>query len=131
MKKFFTFVVGLFFIVCMSPHSFANIQGEAQDLVLSGKVENGIRIIEVEASRYKFEPDPITVKLGEKVRLLVTSTDVAHGLAISEFKVNVSVPAGETKTADFIADKKGSFHMLCSVYCGPGHGHMHGTLVVQ
>ncbi|MFH0941213.1 MAG: cupredoxin domain-containing protein [Candidatus Omnitrophota bacterium] len=131
MKKFFALAVGSFFFACMSPYSFANIQGEAKDLVLSGKVENGIRIIEVKASRYKFEPDPIVVKLGEKVHFLVTSTDVAHGLAISEFKVNVSVSAGETKTSDFIADKKGAFHIYCSVYCGPGHAHMHGTLVIQ
>lgn len=105
---------------------------EAQGLVLSGKVDaNGIRVIEVRASRYKFEPDPIVVKLGEKVRLLVTSTDVAHGLAITELKVNISVPAGETREIEFIADKKGTFHMHCSVYCGPGHGHMHGALIVQ
>lgn len=133
MKKFFVFVVGSFFIACMSLYSFANMhpKGEAQDLVLSGKVENGMRIVEVKASKYKFEPDPIVVKLDDKVRLLVTSTDVAHGLAISEFKVNVSISIGETKAADFIADKKGTFHIYCSVYCGPGHAHMRGTLVCQ
>jgi nitrosocyanin len=143
MTKFFVFVVGSFFIVCMSPYSFANDsvkehdhgmhrQGETQGLALPGKVdENGIRIIEVKASRYKFEPDPIVVKLGEKVRLVVTSIDVAHGIAISEFKINLSVPAGKTESVDFVADKKGSFQAYCSVYCGPGHAHMHGTLVVQ
>ncbi len=142
MKIFFTFIVGSFFIACMSPYSFASDsikehghsmhhQGEAQEFALSGKVENGIRIIEVKASRYKFEPDPIVVKLGEKVRLLVKSTDVTHGLAIADLKINISVLAGEIKAAEFVADKKGVFHMHCSVYCGPGHGHMHGTIVVQ
>ncbi|MBI5874040.1 MAG: cupredoxin domain-containing protein [Candidatus Omnitrophica bacterium] len=143
MKKYCFFVMSLFFIACITQYVFANASiekhehnmhhhDEAQRPVLSGKVdENGIRIVEVKASRYKFEPDPIVVDLGDKVRLLITSTDVTHGLAISEFKVNVSVPAGETQIVEFIADKEGSFHMYCSVYCGPGHAHMHGTLVVQ
>ncbi len=102
-----------------------------QNLELSGKLENGIRIIEVRASRYKFEPDPIVVKLGEKIRLVVTSLDVAHGIAISEFKVNLSVPAGKKESIEFVADKQGAFHAYCSVYCGPGHGHMHGSFIVK
>jgi cytochrome c oxidase subunit II len=98
---------------------------------LSGKVENGIRIVEVKALRYKFEPDPIVVRLGEKVRLVVTSIDVAHGIAILEFKINLSVPAGKTENVEFVADKKGSFPAYCSVYCGSGHGHMQASLVVK
>jgi|GEM_PF-868168 len=104
---------------------------DTQDYELSGKIENGIRVIEVKAFRYKFEPDPIVAKLGERVRLIVTSADVAHGLAISEFKVNVSIPPGKTETVEFIADKKGTFHAYCSVYCGPGHQDMHGDFVVK
>ena len=98
---------------------------------LSGKFENGIRIIEIKASRYKFEPDPIAVKLGEKVRLVATSLDVVHGLAISEFKINLTIPVGKTTSVEFIADKKGTFHAHCSVYCGPGHGHMHASFIVE
>lgn len=103
----------------------------SEDTELSGKVEDGIRIIEVKASRYKFEPDPIVVKLNEKVRLIVTSTDVAHGIAISEFNVKLSVPAGKTESFEFVADKKGTFHAYCSVYCGSGHGRMHAGLIVK
>ncbi|MFZ5800438.1 MAG: cupredoxin domain-containing protein [Candidatus Omnitrophota bacterium] len=106
-----------------------NSSGEGPGL--SGRIENGVRIIAVKASSYKFEPDPIVVKLGEKVRLVVTSTDVAHGLAIAEFKLRISIPAGKTETVEFIADKKGTFQMRCSVYCGPGHGQMRGELIVR
>jgi cytochrome c oxidase subunit 2 len=85
----------------------------------------------VKASRYKFSPDPIVVKLGENVRLLLTSTDVEHGLSIPEFKVNVVAAKGETKNVDFIADKKGTFHAHCNVYCGPGHDQMHASFIVE
>jgi cytochrome c oxidase subunit 2 len=104
---------------------------EGKNLELSGKVENGIRVIEVKASQYKFEPDPIIVRLGEKVRLVVTSIDVAHGLAIPEFNINLPVAAGKIESLEFIADKKGLFHVHCSVYCGSGHAHMHASFIVQ
>ena len=97
----------------------------------SGELVNGIRVIEVKASKFKFEPDPIVVKQGEKVRLVATSTDVKHGLAIPEFKVNVVTEVGKTSTVEFIADKTGEFRTHCSVFCGIGHGNMQGTLVVK
>src|SRR3989338_7999536 len=143
MKKHFILIIALFLLAFVSSYCFAanpikeqNHKGhhqqkkEGEGLVLSGKVENGIRIVEVKASRYKFEPDPIVVRLGEKVRLVVTSTDVAHGLGISEFNVKLSVSAGKTERIEFIADKQGEFHAYCSVYCGPGHGHMHASFIV-
>ena len=63
--------------------------------------------------------------------MVVTSTDVAHGIAIPELNVNLSVPAGKTESIEFVADKKGSFHAHCSVYCGPGHSKMKGKLIVK
>jgi heme/copper-type cytochrome/quinol oxidase subunit 2 len=142
MKKYMVIFMALFLVTFVSLYCFAagsiddqhkgHQHGVAKDetLELSGKIENGIRAVEVKASRYKFEPDPIVAKLGEKVRLIVTSTDVTHGLAISEFKINLSVPAGKTKSVEFVVGKMGTFHAYCSVYCGPGHGHMHGRFVV-
>ncbi len=144
--KHFSFIIGLFLVMFTSLYCFTASQAEEQyakarrhktireiskNPELSGKLEDGIRTIEVKASRYKFEPDPIVVKLGEKVRLVVTSTDVAHGIAISEFKVKLSVPAGKTESVEFVADKQGEFHAYCSVYCGPGHGHMHASFIVK
>ena len=146
MKKHFSFIIGLFLVMFTSLHCFAASQAEEQyakgrhhkttreiskNPELSGKLENGIRIIEVKASRYKFEPDPIVVRLGEKVRLVITSTDVAHGIAIQEFNVKLSVPAGKTERIEFVANKQGEFHAYCSVYCGPGHGHMHASFIVE
>ena len=97
---------------------------------LSGKIENGTRIIEVTASRYKFQPDPIVVKLGDKIRILATSADVPHGFAIQEFNVNSRIDPGKTNTIEFTVDKEGEFTEYCSVYCGPGHMGMHGKFIV-
>lgn len=143
MKKHLILLIGLFLIVfsgsyCLAvnpmesdSHRGHQHENNEEYLKLSGKLDNGVRVIDIKASRYKFEPDPIVVSLGEKVRLVATSTDVVHGLAISEFKVNISIPVGKTESIEFVADKKGNFHAYCSVYCGPGHGHMHASFIVQ
>lgn len=109
-------------------HEGTEAQG-AHDV--SGYVKNGVRIVKLRASRYKFEPDPIVVKHMEKVRLIATSSDMTHGIAIPDFKVELTIPPGGKSETEFIADKKGVFHAHCSVYCGPGHSHMHGQLIVE
>ncbi|NQT46178.1 MAG: cupredoxin domain-containing protein [Candidatus Omnitrophica bacterium] len=97
---------------------------------LSGQLQDGVRVVKVRAFKYGFDPDPIVVKVGEKVRLEVTSSDVRHGLGISDIDVNVLTLKGKTGVAEFIAEEAGEFHVHCSVYCGAGHGKMHGLLVV-
>jgi len=97
---------------------------------LSGRVVNGIREIRVEAFKFGFGPDPIVVRKGEKVRLIAKSTDVKHGLGIEDFSIDMELPPGEEKVVEFTPDKAGEFHIHCTVYCGSGHGDMHGTLLV-
>jgi len=134
MKKY---IIALFFIflssLCfaVSPAPEKNKSQDNDNPALSGKVDNGVRIIEVQVSRYKFSPDPIVVKLGERVRLVLTSSDVAHGLVISEFNVKLICDIGKTSTVEFVADKKGTFVVRCNVYCGPGHTHMQASFVVK
>ena len=98
---------------------------------LSGKIIDGVRVVKVEAFKYGFAPDPIVVGLGEKVRLELESRDVAHGIGIKEYGMDEAIPAGGEATASFTADKAGTFHVHCTVFCGPAHGDMHGTLIVK
>ncbi len=132
MRKYFILMVIMFLSGFMNAYCLADkpVESRGQSYELSGRIEEGVRIIEVKASRYKFEPDPIVVKLGDKVRLVVTSADVTHGISISEFKVNLSIPVGKTKQVEFIADKEGKFSAYCSVYCGPGHSRMQANFIV-
>ncbi len=129
MKRFFSVLAGLFLILFLN--SFCFSAEVSKDAGFSGKLENGVRVIEVKASKYKFEPDPIIVKFGEKVRLVAVSTDVTHGLAIGEFGINLKLPVGKPQSVEFIADKKGKFKVYCSVFCGAGHSHMQGSFIVK
>ncbi|MDP2691275.1 MAG: cupredoxin domain-containing protein [bacterium] len=93
------------------------------------KVE--VREITMTAKKFEFTPDTITAKKGEKLRLEITATDVAHGFAISEFNINQPIDPGKTTIVEFIPDKAGEFDFSCSVFCGGGHGGMRGKLVVE
>ena len=96
-----------------------------------GKYLSRIKEFKVIAKKYAFVPAEIKVKQGDIVKITLTSEDVAHGLAIKEYGVNVSVKKGEAKKVEFLADKKGTFLFRCSVFCGPGHSGMTGRLIVE
>ncbi|MCM8809500.1 MAG: cupredoxin domain-containing protein [Candidatus Omnitrophica bacterium] len=97
----------------------------------SGKIVNGFREIEIEAFQFGFKPEKIVVKKDEKIRLIAKSIDVLHGIAIKEYNINQELPPNKIKIIEFTADKAGEFHFYCSVFCGAGHGKMHGKLIVK
>ena len=95
--------------------------------------EDGTRVIRIEAERFDYIPSQIRVRQGERVRLIFTSRDTTHGVAIAEYGIRKDIPPrgkGET-IVEFTADKAGSFTYRCSHLCGAGHAMMRGTLVVE
>ena len=119
--KISLFLVAIFMVFCLS---------SAVAETPSGVIEDGVRVVKVKAFKYGYEPDPIIVKRGEKVRLEVTSTDATHGFAVKEFRINATLPAKKTVPINFSADKAGTFTIRCSVYCGSDHLKMQGKLKV-
>jgi len=83
------------------------------------------------AQKFEFVPDTITVSRGDTVRMSIESVDVDHGITISAFGVNEYLESGETTIVEFVANKRGEFPFICSVFCGSGHGQMRGMLVVE
>ena len=89
------------------------------------------RIIEVLARRYTFEPAQIEATAGERLRILVRSGDGPHGFEIKKFKVSKEIPRGaEPVVIEFTPDEAGRFPIVCSLFCGDGHGDMKGALIV-
>ena len=83
------------------------------------------------AKQFSFDPAIIEVNKGDKVRLIVTSADVPHGIAIKEYGINERLEPGKPATIEFTADKQGTFTAYCSVFCGSGHSGMKGKIVVK
>lgn len=85
--------------------------------------------------RSTFTPDIIQVKKGDKVRIHLTNVeqtpDATHGFAIAEHNINISLDAGETATAEFVADKVGSYSFYCTEFCSALHLEMQGWILVE
>ena len=89
------------------------------------------KTIDVVASRYEFDPATVVVMKGDRVRLRLRSADRAHGVEIKAFRVKALIPkGGAIVTVEFVADRLGTFDIICSEYCGSGHSAMKGRLLV-
>ena len=107
-----------------------------ESLPLSGNLINGRREIEVKAYQYRWDPDTIVVKKGEKIKMTVEAVDVPHGFEIEGVQIpglNIDEPIkkNEKRTVEFTANEAGSWDLVCTTYCGPGHAGMKGKYVVK
>ncbi len=107
-----------------------NKAGDREKTQLSGKLVDGTRVVEVKAKKFAFVPDKIVVAKGQPVRLKVTSTDVMHGIGIPAYGINQKLKPDKTEVIEFTPKETGKHPYRCTVYCGPGHHKMHGTLKV-
>lgn len=88
------------------------------------------RRVEVTAKRFAFEPAEITLKKGEAVDFVLTSSDVDHGIRIRELHLDLRVGKGKSADATLTPTATGTFVGHCSVFCGSGHGRMTLTIHV-
>lgn len=85
----------------------------------------------VTASNYKFSPIKITVKKGEKSRIVLKNTEGMHDFRVDELKISTAVIGnGQEDFVEFTPDKTGTFEFYCSVGNHRAMG-MVGTIVVE
>lgn len=89
------------------------------------------RVIAIRAKRFAFTPSEITLKVGETVKLQLTSEDVTHGLYAKPLGIDEVIEPG--KTAEIVVTPKaaGRYTTICDHFCGVGHGSMKMTIVVE
>jgi nitrosocyanin len=103
----------------------------ASPMAESDATSEEVRIVEVEAGSFYFNPNEIRVKKGEKVRIVMNSVSMMHDFVIDELGVKLPVTqSGETGTVEFVADTAGSFEYYCSVGNHRAQGQV-GTLIVE
>ena len=87
------------------------------------------------AHRYEdggWQPSTIRIKAGEKVRLHLTSEDVAHGFLAPELGLESGpIVAGQEKVLELTVSRPGVYTVYCNVFCSRRHGAMAGKLVVE
>ena len=83
-----------------------------------------VKEFRVRSFRFDYDPNTITVKKGDRVRIIIDNTDFNHGMFLPEFGVQ------GFDVVEFTADKVGTFNWNCNNFCGSGHSGMKGTLIV-
>ena len=115
-----TLVTTLVMAVLMATPAAAGRQGEAPSP----------HVITMTAKKYEFSPATVTVVRGQPVRIEATALDKTHGIEIKQFNVKVKLEKGKKTVIEFTPDQVGEFEFKCSEFCGLGHGHMKGKLIV-
>lgn len=96
----------------------------------TGATAAGEREITLDARMFAFEPGRLRVNQGDRVTVILHSTDVVHGLYIDGYGIDITAEPGRPARASFVADKLGKFRYRCSVSCGAMHPFMIGELIV-
>lgn len=117
-----------------------DFRAEVEDFVAEYKVDevDGADVVEpppgsdvyLHANRFAFRP-VLKLQRGEEYRLLVSSTDVQHGLSLQPTNLNFQVLPGYLYVIRITPDEVGEFPIVCNEYCGLGHHVMTGLIVVD
>ncbi len=89
------------------------------------------RVVEITARRFPFSPAQITLKRGEPVTLRLRSEDVTHGFFSRPLGIDADVAPGRVTDVAVTPREAGRFTVICDHFCGPGHGGMKMTIVVE
>ncbi|MEX1164716.1 MAG: hypothetical protein WEB03_14180 [Nitriliruptor sp.] len=84
----------------------------------------------LQASQFAFRP-VLQLERGETYRLLVSSTDVQHGLSLQPVNLNFQVLPGYLYVIEITPTEVGEFPIVCNEFCGLGHHVMTGLIVVD
>lgn len=103
--------------------------GAAGYLVAAAAGERGIRVA-LAASKFEFSAKEIRVRKGQAVTFVLSASDFVHGFSVPDFNARADIVPGKTVELTLTPDKTGRFVFLCDNFCGDGHDHMSGVLVV-
>jgi cytochrome c oxidase subunit 2 len=89
------------------------------------------RVINITAHRFEFSPNQITLKRGEPVKLVLTSTDVVHGFFSRPLKLDAVIEPGKTTEVNLTPQTPGTYLLICDHFCGVNHASMNMKIVVE
>jgi len=114
--------------------------------------EPHVKVIEITAKKYEYMPNEIHVTKGTSVQLKLRALDRTHGFKLTLYPDGAAekgplglrfdpqqekpqdswkIEKDQERVIEFVAERPGTYHFKCSVFCGLGHGGMKGTLIVE
>ena len=98
---------------------------------VAGASDTTVKTIDVEAGSFYYKPDTITVKKGQKVKIVLHAVSMMHDFNIDELNVKAPITKnGDTSTVEFTPDKTGTFEYYCSVGQHRANGQV-GKITVE
>jgi cytochrome c oxidase subunit 2 len=91
---------------------------------------DGEQHVEMQAMKFDYLPDQVTVKKGKPVALELTTLDRLHGFDAPSLGLHTQIEPGPPTVLRFTPEKAGSFGIHCDVFCGDGHEGMAGHIIV-
>ena len=95
----------------------------------AARMEDGVQVVEIEASGSGYQPEEITLQPGVPARLIFTRTTDAeclHQVQVPEFGIDkTDLPKNEPVTIEFTPDEEGTFEFVC------GMDMQGGTVIVR
>ncbi len=113
--------------------------GSAEDSSIGN---GGLSILPVEVTAMQFaflfhypKGDIISgelhVPVGQPISMKMESNDVIHAFWVPEFRLKQDVIPGQPTLLNFTPTKVGRYPIICAELCGPYHGGMRSTVVVE
>ncbi len=94
----------------------------------------GVQVVDIVArvpEQGGFAPDRLSFRVGDRVRLRISSPDAVHGFAIPGLGVDVDeIDPGKVVEVDLTLDKPGRFAFACTRWCSVDHWRMRGVIDV-
>ena len=87
-------------------------------------------VIKIQAKKFVYTPNRITLKKGEAVILEFTALDFMHGFKVPDWNIRADLIPGQAVRVPVKPDTAGEFDFLCDNFCGDGHEGMGGKFVV-
>ncbi len=88
-------------------------------------------IMDLNAEKYEFTPNKITVPYNTNLTLILHSKDTIHGFYLEGYDLKQTICNEHYFTLSFITNKVGTFIFKCNEpACGPYHPYMIGSLTV-
>ncbi len=71
------------------------------------------------------------VPVDQKVSMKMESKDVIHAFWVPEFRIKQDIIPGQPTILNFTPTKVGKYPIICAELCGPYHGGMRASIIVQ
>ncbi len=71
------------------------------------------------------------VPVNEKITIKMESKDVIHAFWIPEFRIKQDIIPGQPTVLNFTPTKVGKYPIICAELCGPYHGGMRASIIVE